>query len=72
LELLWYATDQGIPVHELQQVEEQEEDNNNIEEADDVADDVEIERATSSVAKKLVDVHSHTSKDGSTESADVP
>jgi hypothetical protein len=68
LELLWYATDRGIPIHELQQFEEQEEDNNNIE-ADDVADDVEIELATSSVAKKPVDVHSDTSNNGSTKSA---
>jgi hypothetical protein len=72
LELLWYATDPGIPVHELQQFEEQEEHNNNIEEAEDVADDVEIEMATSGVAKKMVDVHNDTSNDGSTESADVP
>jgi hypothetical protein len=40
--------------------------------ADDVADDVEIELATSSVAKKLVDVHSDTSNNGFTESANVP
>jgi hypothetical protein len=65
LELLWYATDCGIPVHELQLINEQEEDNNNIQ-----ADDTE---PVASVAKKPIDLHSSDSSnnaenDGSTES----
>jgi hypothetical protein len=66
LELLWYATDRGIPVHELRLIDAQEEGNNDIQ-----ADDIRTE-PVASVTKKPIDVHrsdsSNAERNGSTES----